>query len=123
MSQDIRQMALDCAIVDAEDELTELGDVIRLNRFLNDDFSPRGATVITDLGRHLGRVEDYTINLDTSRVQKLYVRRLASLLWFSSNLTIDRAQILDITAKQIVVRDTTAKAASLMPEPTPESTT
>jgi sporulation protein YlmC with PRC-barrel domain len=121
MSQDIRQMALDCAIVDAEDELAELNDVVRIKPFLEDDFSPRGTTVVTDLGRHLGRVEDYTINLDTSRVQKLYVRRLAPLWWFSSSLTIDRAQILDVTTKQIVVRDATVKAASLMPEPTPES--
>ncbi len=123
MSRDIRQTAPDCIIIDSEEELTETNEVVRLGPLLEQDFIPLGKVVVTDLGRQLGHIEDYTINTETSRIQKLYIRQsiLRSLL--GSSLIVDRAQIIEVTPRQIIVRDTATKAPMLATKPTSESNT
>jgi sporulation protein YlmC with PRC-barrel domain len=121
MAQDIRQMALDCLIVDSEEELTEPGDIVRLRPYLDNPFRLNGKPVITDLGRKMGKVEDFTIHLEHQMVQKLYIQPPLFRALFGSSLVVDRAQIIDVTPQQIVVRDTTEKAPLLTGEPTPET--
>jgi sporulation protein YlmC with PRC-barrel domain len=117
--RDIREHAQDCLIIDAEEELTEAGELVRLRPLLEQKFTPLGKTAVTDLGRKLGRVEDFTINLDTNRIQKLYIKQSVLQSWLGSSLIVDRTQILDITPKQIVIRDTTTQAPLLAGEPAP----
>jgi sporulation protein YlmC with PRC-barrel domain len=121
MAQDIRQMALDCLIIDSEEELTELHDIVRLRQFLENPFHLTGKPVITDLGRRLGKVEDFTVHLESHQVQKMYVQQPLLRAWFGSSLIVDRNQIVDVTPAQIIVRDTTEKAPLLAGEPAPET--
>jgi sporulation protein YlmC with PRC-barrel domain len=121
--RDIREHALDCLIVDSEEELTEPGDLIRLSPLLEQSFTPLGKLAVTDMGRRMGRVENYTINLDTNMVQKLYVRQPIWRSWFGSSLIVDRAQVIDVTPRQIVIRDTATPAPLLVGESAPKSTT
>ncbi len=121
ITQDIRQITPDCFIIDSEDELAETGDIVRIRHLLEQNYTPLGKLVVTDLNRHLGRIDDYTINLDSHRIQKLYVRPSLLRFWLGATVIVDRTQIIDVTPRQIVVRDT-AVTASLMPtEPTPET--
>jgi sporulation protein YlmC with PRC-barrel domain len=120
VSGDIRQFANDCLIIDNEEELTEPKDIIRLSSLVNAEYTPLDKPVISDTGRKLGNVEDYSVNLETSRIQKLFVRQSLLRAWLGSNLTIDRTQIIDITPKRIIVRDATLKAPIMHPEPMPE---
>lgn len=119
--QDIRQIALDCIVIDSEDELIDADDIVRLKNLLAENFTLQNKPVITDLGRRLGHVEDYTINLETSRLQKLYVKRPLWRSWLGASLIIDRSQIVDITPRHILVRDTTIKSPALAAEPVPET--
>ncbi len=121
MSSDIRQLAADCAIIDSEDEVTPVRDVVRLRPLIETRFRPLGKTVITDLGRRVGRIEDYTINLETHCIQKLYVQPPFWQGWLRSNLIIDRGQVLEISPRYITVRDTLSKNPLLAPEPASES--
>ncbi|HVQ43659.1 MAG TPA: PRC-barrel domain-containing protein [Candidatus Saccharimonadia bacterium] len=121
MTRDIRQFAADCVIIDDEDDLTDPADIVRLKADLKDRYSPLGQSVIADTGRRLGSVEDYSINLDTNRVQKLHIRRPLFWGWFSPNLIIDRTQIVDITPSHITVRDTTVQDALLNTDSLPET--
>ncbi len=120
MVRDIRELARDCVIVDSADELTEASDIIRLKPLLEQNYSPIHQAVITDLGRRLGKVEDYTINLESNRLQKLYVKQPIWRSLSGASLIIDRTQIIDVTPQQIVVREATAKASLLAAEPLPE---
>jgi len=120
VARDIRQFAADCLIVDDEDELTEPGDIVRLKSNLANSYSPIGKRVLADTGRRLGSVEDYSINLESSRVQRLYVRRPLWRTWFSSSLIIDRTQIIDVTPEQIIVRDATMTESVIAPDTLPE---
>lgn len=121
LTRDVRQMAPDCVIVDSEDELVEAEDIVRVTALLKAGFNPVGKIVVTDLGRWLGTVEDYTINLETNCVQKLYVKQPMLRAWFSGSLIVDRTQIIDVTPRQVVVRDAANKAHLLNPEPVPET--
>ena len=109
MIRDIRQMALDCVIIDSEEELVAADDIVRIQTLLEANYSPIAKLVFTDLGRRLGVVEDYTINLETSQIQKLYVKQALWRSWFGASLIVDRTQIIDVTPKQIVVRDATIR--------------
>ena len=117
----VRQLALDCVIVDNEDDLSEPDEVVRLQRHLQTPYTPMEKTVKTESGRTLGAVEDFTINLETEHVQKLYVRPPLLKAWYRSSLIIDRAQIVDIQPHFFVVRDAqdyvnlTAKAGAAKP--------
>ncbi len=120
MTRDIRQLAADCIIIDSEDELSDPGDIVRLKSFIEANFSPIDKLVITESDQKLGSVEDYTINLETNRVQKLHVRQSLLKSWLGASLSIDRAQITDVTPRRIVVRDATIKAQALRGEPLPD---
>ncbi len=122
MMRDVRELALDCVIIDSEEELTELTDIVRLVALRAEAFSLLRKLVISDMGRHLGVVEDFTINIETRKVQKLYVKQSLVRSFFGSSLIIDRTQILDVTPKQIVVREATLKSGALAPKPMPDST-
>jgi sporulation protein YlmC with PRC-barrel domain len=122
MTRDIRQLAADCVIIDNEDEFSEQEDLVRLKDVLSTGYSPIDKTVVSDTGRKLGSVEDYNINLETSRIQKLTVRRSFLRSWSGPALTIDRTQIIDITPSRITVRDTTVKA-DVIPTPVSEGST
>jgi sporulation protein YlmC with PRC-barrel domain len=119
--QDIREHAVDCLIIDSEEELTEPEDLIRLEALLEQRFTPLGKQAVTDIGRRVGRVDNYTINLDTNQVQKLYIHQPIWRSWNGSSLIIDRAQVIDVTPRQIVVRDTTTPAPLLVGESAPKS--
>jgi sporulation protein YlmC with PRC-barrel domain len=122
MARDIRQLAADCLIVDTEEELMEPTDIIRLQAMLKADYNPLDKAVVSDTGRKLGHVEDYTINLETNCVQKLQVRQSILRSWLgTTSLVVDRSQIIDVTPKLITVRDATVNAPIMQSEPVPES--
>lgn len=77
--------------------------------------------MVSDAGRKLGTVDDYSINLESNRVQKLYVRGGMLSSWLGTNLTIDRTQIIDVTPQKITVREATIKSPIMPAEPVPES--
>jgi uncharacterized protein YrrD len=118
--RDIRQFAADCVIVDDEDNLTDPEDIARLSSSLKGHYSPIAKPVVTESGSKLGSVEDYSISLDTTRIQKLHVRRPFPHSFFSPSLIIDRGQIIEVTPERIIVRDTTTKSAVLTTESVPE---
>ena len=121
MSRDIRQFATDCIIVDSEDELADPTDIVRLASLVKDNDTPVDKTVVSDAGRKLGQVDDYSINLETACIQKLYVRGSVLRSWLGSNLIIDRTQIVDITPQKITVREATVQSPLLQTDPLPES--
>jgi sporulation protein YlmC with PRC-barrel domain len=120
MTHDIRQFAADCIIIDDEEQLTDPNDIVRLGGGARNPYSPLKKPVLADTGRKLGIVEDYSINLDTNRVQKLYVRPSFWHAWIGSDLVVDRTQIIDIAPDHITVRDATVKDTVLSPDAVPE---
>lgn len=120
LARDIRQLAPDCLIIDSEHDLSEPDDLVRLQHALRLNYSPIGKEVVSEIGRRLGRVEDYNFNLDTLRVQQLNVRQSLIKAWLGDNLVIDRSQIIEITPHRISVRDATIDVPVIQPSTLPQ---
>jgi sporulation protein YlmC with PRC-barrel domain len=122
--RDVRQVAIDCLLVNTAEDLAEAEDIVRLEPLLKQGFDPRGLRVVTDHKRPVGKVEDYTINLQTFHLQKLYIRQSILRSWMGSSLIIDRAQILEVSQRQFIVRDTAITTSErshiLAPKPVPK---
>jgi hypothetical protein len=118
LSSDIRQMASDCFIVDGEESLTDPQDLVRFDALLRESLDPLGAGVVTDTGRKLGSVKDFTFNPETSCLQQLSVKPPFPRSLFEATLLIDRTQIIDITPRRFTIRDTTVKTTPLLPQVT-----
>jgi uncharacterized protein YrrD len=116
MVRDVRQIASDCLIIDTEDDIGSASDVVRLKEPLLAAYSPIGAGVISHMQRPIGKVEDFTINTESLKIQKFYVRRPIWRSWLGSSLIIAREQIVDVTAKKIIVREATVDAPSVLPK-------
>jgi sporulation protein YlmC with PRC-barrel domain len=121
---DIRQVAIDCLLVNTAEDLVEAEDIVRLAPLLKRDFDPRGLKVVTDLKRKVGTVEDYTINLQTYQLQKIYVRQSLARSWVGASLIIDRGQIIEVSEREFTVRDATvtvpSRSSVLAPKPVPK---
>lgn len=114
--RDIRQLASDCLIVDSRDDISSAEDIVRIKDPLLLAYTPIGAHVISQMQRPIGKVEDYTINSESLKLQKLYVRQPIWRSWMGSSLIISREQILDVSAKQIVVREATEASKLSIPK-------
>ncbi len=109
LMRDIRQFASDCVIIDSFDDIEDVDEIVRLRDISEQAFDPIDKSVVNESGHRLGKVEDYTINLKTYMVQKLYVHQslMKSILY--NSLVIDRVQIIDVGPRQFTVRDATVK--------------
>jgi uncharacterized protein YrrD len=103
--RDIRQIALDCILIDAEEVIGEADEVVRLAHLVAHPFELRNMRVITEMHRTLGRVADYSLNLDTFALQKIDVQQSIFHSWLGASLMIDRSQIIEITKAEIIVRE------------------
>lgn len=119
MMRDIRQIAGDCIVIDSFEDIEDASEIVRLRDIVEADFNPLGKLVINESQYQLGKVEDYTINLETYMLQKLYVQQsmLKSILF--NSLVVDRTQIIDVDAKRFVVKDATEKKIKLAAQPAP----
>ncbi|MEX2006575.1 MAG: hypothetical protein WD877_00115 [Candidatus Saccharimonadales bacterium] len=110
LTEDIREIIPAGLVVNDDDALTDPADLVRHSEILNIRFELIDKAVKTR--RHkLGKVNDYSYN-DGMFIQKLYVARpLVKVFTAEDTLIIDREQILEVTDKFILVRDSEVKAA------------
>ncbi len=119
LMRDIRQFANDCVIIDSFDDIEDAGEIVRLKEIMQRDFNPLDKLVANESGHKLGHVEDYTINLKSQMIQKLYVHQSLMKSILFNSLVIDRTQIIDISDKQFTVKDASVTKPSLAPTPVP----
>jgi sporulation protein YlmC with PRC-barrel domain len=113
--RDVRQFATDCVIIDSFDDIEDASEIVRLQAVMEHRFDPVGKQVVSESGQKLGKVEDYTINLKTYMLQKLYVHQSLMKSILFNNLVIDRTQIIDVSQKQFTVKDAAETEAPLAP--------
>lgn len=110
MPQDIRDILDQGFVVNDHDVLVEASDLVRLKGVIELHFELIGKLVITSEGSKLGKVDDFSTELNGMVIQKLYVSQSIFKSFTGGNLGIDRSQIIEITDKQIVVQDASVKA-------------
>ncbi|MBX4201534.1 hypothetical protein KW803_01385 [Candidatus Saccharibacteria bacterium] len=111
LSEDVRESLTDGLAVNDEDDLSDPADLVRHKEILEVNFDLLDKQVRTKRQK-LGKVSDYSYN-DGMFIQKLYVARpLHKVFTSEDTLIIDRQQILEVTDRFILVRDTDIKATA-----------
>lgn len=109
LSKDVRDIVPQGLAIDDHNVLSEASELLRLRDILATDFELIGKPVITDGGRRLGKVADYATDMDSLYIQKFYVSQPVYKNLAGGQLSIDRSQIVEITPKNITVRDVDEK--------------
>lgn len=109
LAEEVREIMPTGIAVNDEDALCEPEDLVRHHEILEINYQLIDKPVRTKRQK-IGKVSDYSYN-DGLFVQKLYVTRsLIKVFTTEDTLIIDRTQILEVTDKHILVRDTEIKA-------------
>ncbi|MBP9761782.1 hypothetical protein KBD11_01810 [Candidatus Saccharibacteria bacterium] len=103
--QDIRDFIPQGVVVNDHDVLVAAQELVRLKSILDIEFELVGKRVVTLSKQRLGRVADYSIEIETMYVQKIYVSQGVLKGLTRGSLGIDRSQINEITDTKIIVND------------------
>lgn len=101
--EDIRELSNMGFIIDAIDEFVQPGDVIKLDEIVDLEFTLVGMPVRDQKRRKVGKVIDYTIDLDSFVIQQLTVRRPLIKSLNDAELVVHRSQIVEINREAIVI--------------------
>lgn len=103
---DIREIGHLGAIVDNADVLMSPDDLVRLKEVLKFNFSLDNKPVIDQSNHKLGHVFDFTLDSKSLYVIKLHVRPGIWKSLQTTELLIDRSEVVEVTDADIVVKDT-----------------
>lgn len=92
-------------VIDSRDEFVKDNDVVKIAKVLELGFDLNGLKVVTKKGSRLGHIIDFTVTDDNFSVQQLIVKRPSYKSFWDSELTIPRAEIVEVTDDKIIVRD------------------
>lgn len=123
LAQDIRDVIDKGMLVNDHEAMTDPTDLVRLQEIIDLKFKLLNLPVVTDTKRKLGKVGDYAIETESMYIKKLYVNQSILKNLAGSGLSIDRTQILEITNKRIVVRDSSEPAAERISQTMPAPAT
>lgn len=115
LTKDIRDIVPQGLAIDDYDSLSEPVDLIRIQDIIKLNFEINGKHVITDTKKKVGKVSDYAVDITSFFVQKLYVSQPVYRTLSGGQLSIGRTQIIEITSKNIVVRDVNEKVGAATP--------
>lgn len=109
---DIREIGGLGIIVDSADVLMSPDDLVRLQEIIGFKFKLQDKKVVDESGKKLGTVANYTLDSDTLYIVKLQVRPSAFAAFKTTELIIDRTQIVQVTDSEVVVQSTRTKETS-----------
>jgi sporulation protein YlmC with PRC-barrel domain len=115
VSQSIRDVLPQGLVVNDYEDLSEEEDLVRLKAVLELQFELIGKPVETLSKEKLGKVSDFAADGQTLYVQKLYVSQSLLKSLGTSQLSIDRNQIVEITHKKIVIKEILKPIKSAVP--------
>jgi len=101
--EDAREFSDIGFIVDSHDDFIESHDVIKIEELLRLGFTLDHRLVTDENRRKLGKIIDYTIDVDSFYVQQLTVKRPLLKSFNDTELLIHRSQIIEINNESIVV--------------------
>lgn len=108
----VREFSRMGMIVDSIDEFVMADDIVRIHDVLKLNFALPGLKVVTRKKVKLGKVLDYTVDVETWHVQQLIVQRPVMKAFFDPELIIPRKQIIEVDDYQVIVKDEHEKVKS-----------
>ena len=96
-------------IIDSDEELLNVGDVVKIDEMVKLNFQPINFKVKTQNKANIGTVMDYTVDVNDFYIQQLIVKRPILKSFIDPELIINRSEILEINDEAIIVKDELAK--------------
>ena len=120
---EIREVVPRGIAVNDQHAITPYQDLIRMQKLININYQLIGKSVVTESKKRLGRVQDYSADLDSFYIQRIYVSPSMFKALTRDQFVISRDQILEITDKKIIVKDqeVTQRSFFTAPVQVPES--
>ena len=106
---DVRELSDVGMIIDSNDEFIGIKDVVAIEKIYKLGFNLLGIVVIDESKRKLGKVSDYSIDIDSFTITQLNVSRGVIKSLTETELLVHRSQIVEINNSAIIVRSTTKK--------------
>lgn len=104
--KDIVAFGLDFILISEYSALGEINEIVRIQNIINTKTRILKNKVYTETGVYLGKVYDFTLDIDNKRLSRLYVKHPFFLQGgFLENKIIPYVQIVSIDKKKIVVAD------------------
>lgn len=101
----IREISTIGMVVDSADDFAFPGDIVKIDKIIEDKFAINGLKVVTKKGSKLGKVIDYTVDTTDFRVLQIIIKRPVIKAVLDPELVISRKEIVEITNEKIVVKD------------------
>lgn len=105
LHQDIRNIIDQGIVINDHDVLSTPDILVRLQDVLKLNYSIIGKSVITSSKQRVGKVRDFAIDSSSFYIQKLYVGQSVIKNFSSSQLSIDRDQIVEVTDTKIIIHE------------------
>jgi uncharacterized protein YrrD len=106
---DIREIGNVGIIIDSSDEFIETDDIVSDKKIYDIEFKLEGKPVIDQEKQKIGKVIEYTLDLESFVVQQLSVRRPLLKSFNDDELLIHRNQIVEVTDDLIVIKSSKSK--------------
>lgn len=103
LTRDIREVGNMGFIVDSADELVLQEDMVKLRDIIKLNFHLIDKEVIDDQKTKLGRINDYSIDPMDFKIHQLHVKKSLMKSLQTSDMIINRTQIVEVNNKNIVV--------------------
>lgn len=103
--QDIRDIIPQGVVINDHEVLASPEELVRLKDILNIEFDLIGKPVYTASKQRLGKVQDYATEVSTMYIQKLYISQPVYKSLAGGKLSVERANIIEITSSKIVIQD------------------
>lgn len=101
---DVRELSDIGMIIDSSDEFIGIDDVIAIEKIYKLGFKLIGLDVIDETKRKLGKVTDYSVDVNSFIIQQLNVSRGILKSLSEPELLVHRTQIIEINNRAIIVR-------------------
>ncbi len=112
-TEDIRSITPQGIVIDNNDQLMSLDDdLVRLKKVTDINFQLLDKLVYTEDRKKLGKVSNFVVEIEGFLIMKLYVARSMMKSLGTSQLIIDRSQVVQVTDDKIIVKSTAIKERS-----------
>ena len=112
LADDVREISSKGIIIDDHEVLSEPEELIRLKEILEINYDLMGKKVVSENGKKYGKVTDYSVETGGLVIKKIYASQSIIKDFSGGNLSIDRAQIVEITRSKIIITDPTEKSVA-----------
>ncbi len=115
-SSDITGVGTNFIMIGSVDNVAEKDEIIRLKEVLDKEIELIGSKVVDEDGRNLGKLRDYSVNLKTLRLERLYVTSVSFVKLIAKDLLIPSKDIIKIEKGKITVSGGSVRTAQKIAE-------